>query len=125
VPTYDLRSATYTSDFLNFSSKEILDHQSKPLQKLDSDEQQLVDRFDKNGDYPFTLINGEYAGISSGYSPAIIQGMPFDTLFQQLASGITTPATQAIGKEADIIARYLCASTGGIPANVCQPLGVG
>ena len=121
VPTYDLRQAKYDSPYISFTSKEIYDHNSKPLQSLAPFEQDYVNRFDPGGGWPFLIINGQYAGLGSGFSPGIIQGQNFDALLKQLASGTQTPGTQAILKEADVITRYICASTGGAPANMCKP----
>ena len=67
------------------------------------------------------MINGQYVQFDSGYSPALIDGMDFDTLRGQLESGEQNDATNAINAEADLITRYLCHSTGGEPADICSP----
>jgi Domain of unknown function (DUF929) len=120
VPTYDLRTAVYTSDYLTFSGKEIFDKDNAPLDTLDADEQAIVDQFDRPGTFPLLMINGQYAQFDSGFSPALIDGMDFDTLRKQLDSGERTDATNAIMSEADLITRYLCHSTGDEPAAVCE-----
>lgn len=120
IPTYDLRTATYTSPYVYFTDKEIFDHNFKPLQALAPDEQAIVNQYDPKGDWAFLYINGQYDQFGSGYSPALIQGMEFDTLYGQLQAGQHTPATDAIRKEADVITKYLCHSTGGQPASACS-----
>ena len=120
IPTYDLRNATYTSPYLHFTGKEILDHKGKPLQKLDADEQAIVNQYDKNGAWPFLFINGQYAQLGSGFSPALVQGPQFDTLRKEGISGAHTPAAHETANEADPIVRYLCQSTGGAPASSCK-----
>ena len=121
VPTYDLRKAKYDSAYISFTSKEMYDHNFKPLEQLAPFEKDYVNRFDPDGGWPFLIINGQYAGLGPGFSPGVIQGQNFDTLLQQLTSGAQTPGTDAIRKEADVITRYICASTGGAPAIACKP----
>ncbi len=119
VPTYDLRPARYDSLYVAFSDKEIYDHNSKPLDPLSSDEKTYVDRYDPTGGWPFMVINGQYAGLGPGFSPGLLQGQTFETVAGQLQRGEKTPATEAITNEAQIIARYICAATGGAPASAC------
>lgn len=121
VPTYDLRPATYTSDYLYFTSKEIRAHDGSDLDAFDAEEEDIVNRYDPRGRYPFLFINGHYVLIGpAGYSPGLIDQMPFDTVYQQLTSGARTDATDAIRAEADLITKYLCHSTGGEPAAACR-----
>ena len=121
VPTYDLRNATYTSSYLNYSDKEIFDKDNAPLDTLDTDEQAIVNQFDPQATFPFLMINGQYAQFDSGYSPGLIDTMDFDTLRAQLDAGVQNDATRAINAEADLITKYLCHSTGYEPASVCTP----
>ncbi|HEY7067402.1 MAG TPA: hypothetical protein VII06_38455 [Chloroflexota bacterium] len=122
MPTYDLRPSTYSSDYLYFTSKEIKAHDGSPLDTFDPEEEQIVNAYDPRGRFPFLFINGQYAQVgASGYSPALIDQMDFDTLHEQFTSGAHTEATDAIRAEADLITRYICNSTGGQPAAACQP----
>jgi hypothetical protein len=121
VPTYDLRSAVYTSQYLTYSGKEIFDKDNAPLDTLDTDEQAIIDRFDPQAKFPFLMINGQYVQFDSGFSPGLIDGMDFAALRGQLDSGEQSDATMAIIAEADLITRYLCNSTGDEPATACTP----
>jgi hypothetical protein len=113
--------ATYTSDYLNFTSKEIRAHDGSALQKFDAEEERIVNEYDPRGRFPFLFINGQYAQVGqSGYSPGLIDTMSFDTLHTQLMGGAETPATDAIKTEANLITKYICRSTGGQPASACQ-----
>lgn len=120
MPTYDLRPAKYDSPHISFTEKEIYDHNNRPLDKLAPFEKDYVNRFDPGGGWPFMVINGQYAGQGSGFSPAVIQGENFDTLRKQLTSGAKTPETEAIFKEAGVITQFICASTDGAPADACK-----
>jgi hypothetical protein len=119
IPTYDLRRASYTSPHVHFSSKEIHDKDFKPLERLEPDEQAIVDGFNKDARWPFLFINGQYVQFGSGFSPSLVDGLDFETLRQQLSSGVDNDATRAIRAEADLIARYICHGTGGQPASAC------
>ena len=121
MPTYDLRTATYASPYLEYSDKEIFDKDNAPLDTLDADEQAIIDRFDPQATFPFLMLNGQYVQFDSGFSPALIDGLNFDTLRGQLDAGEQNQATAAITAEADLITKYLCHSTGGEPASVCSP----
>ena len=121
VPTYDLRPATYTSDYLYFTSKEIKAHDNSDLDKFDAEEEDIVNRYDPRGRFPFLFINGQYALVgSAGYSPGLIDQQDFDSVYQQLTSGVRNDATEAIRAEANLITKYICNSTGGEPAAACR-----
>jgi len=121
VPTYDLRPATYTSDYINFTSKELRAHDNSALDRFDPEEEQIVNQFNPRGRFPFLFINGQYARTGdSGYYPGLIDRTDFDTLRSQLTGGVHTEATDAITAEANLITAYLCHSTGGEPASACK-----
>jgi hypothetical protein len=120
VPTYDLRKATYTSQYVHFSEKEIRDKDKAPLDALDAEEQRIIDQFNPMARFPFVMINGQYTQLGSGYPPNLIDGMEFETLRKQVTSGEKNPATDAIAGEAKIITTYICHSTGGQPESVCK-----
>ena len=120
MPTYNLIDATYSSDYLNFTSKELKAHDGSNLQQFDDEEQQIINQYDPRGAFPFLFINGQYARVGdSGYSPGLIDSMDFDTLHAQVTGAAQTDATAAIGAEADLITAYICHSTGGQPSSVC------
>jgi hypothetical protein len=121
IPTYDLRNAVYESRYINYGDKEILDKDNAPLEKLDADEQAIVDRFNPAARWPFLMINGQYVQLSSGFSPSVVDDLEFETLRRQLQGGEQPPATRAILAEAELITRYLCHSTGGQPVSACSP----
>ena len=121
MPTYDLRPATYASDYIYFTSKELKAHDGSNLDQFDAEEQDIVNQFDPRGRFPFTFINGQYARSGdSGYSPKLIDQMDFDALRADLTGGVKNDATAAINGEADLITQYICHSTGGQPASACK-----
>jgi hypothetical protein len=122
VPTYNLIDATYASDYVYFTSKELKAHDGSNLQQFDAEEEQIVNQYDPRGSFPFLFINGQYARVGdSGYSPGLIDSMDFDTLRGQVTSEAQGDATDAIKAEAALITAYICQSTGGQPVSACTP----
>jgi hypothetical protein len=119
VPTWDLHNATYSSPYVQFSDKEVQNHEFQPLDKFEGDEQAIIDKYNPQAKWPWLYINGQYAQSGSGYSPGLLQGQAFDDVQQQLASGAQNEATQAIKDEARLITHYICRSTGGQPEATC------
>jgi hypothetical protein len=66
VPTWDLRTAKYESAFITFSDNDGQDHDRKPLDAFDADEQQVMNQFNPQGRWPFVYINGDYTEIGPG-----------------------------------------------------------
>ena len=120
VPTYHLRNATYGSEYVNFSEKEIRDKSKAPLDALDTEEQRIIDQFNPQARFPFLMINGQYTQLGAAYPPNLIDGMEFATLRRQVTAGEKNPATDAIAGESQIIITYICHSTGGQPETVCK-----
>ena len=120
VPTWDLHHATYTSPYVQFSDKEVQNHDFQPLDKFEGDEQTIIDTYNPQAKWPWLYINGQYAQAGAGYSPGLLQGQAFDDLYQQLTSGTRNEATQAVKDEARLITSYICHSTGGEPEVTCK-----
>jgi len=120
VPTWDLHHATYTSPYVQFSNKEVQNHDFQPLDKFESDEQAIIDTYNPQAKWPWLYINGQYAQAGAGYSPGLLHGQAFDALYQQLMSGTHNDATQAVKNEARLITSYICHSTGGQPEVACK-----
>ena len=120
VPTWDLRTVTYTSNFVTFSDKEGQDHDKQPLDQFDADEEQIMNRFNPQGRWPFVYINGEYTQIGPGVPPKVIDDRPFDDVYNELVSGKQTESTNLISAEAANITRLICSATGGQPETACK-----
>jgi hypothetical protein len=120
IPTWDLRGATYDSPFITFSDKEGQDHAKQPLDAFAADEQDIMNRFNPQGKWPFLYINGEYTQIGAGYSPKLIDDKSFDDLYTQLMNGEQNDATNAITAEATNITQLMCSATGGQPESACR-----
>jgi hypothetical protein len=120
VPTWDLRNASYDSAFIKFSDKEGQDHDRKPLDSFDAEEQQIMNQFNPQGRWPFVYINGEYTQIGSGVPPKVLDERPFDDVYNELMSHQQTESTNAINAEAVNITKLICSASGGQPESVCR-----
>ena len=96
--------------------------QMKPAEKpqYSPEEQEIIDKFNPTGRWPFLFINGQYSQFGAGYPPALVDGQEFDGVRRQITSGVRNETTDAITTEANLITKYLCHSTGGQPASACQ-----
>ncbi len=120
MPTWDLRTATYDSAFIRFSDKEGQDHDRKPLDSFDAEEQQIMNQFNPQARWPFLYINAEYAQIGPGVPPKVVDNRSFDEVYTELMSGQQTDTTTAIATEAANITRLLCSASGGQPESACK-----
>ncbi len=119
LPTYDLRTAKYDSQYVRLRVMEVADHEGKPLDQPDAEEQQWLNAFNPKGQWPFIMVNGQFTQIGPGYPPQVLAGQQFGDLRAALQGGTATPATDAINREAATITRVICAADGGQPADVC------
>lgn len=121
LATYDLTHATYTSDYLSLRHKELATVDGDPLQKLGSFEEGLVNEYDERGSVPFLFASGAPGSytVELGFSPGLLGGQTFAALREGVDGGASTPATEAIGGQADAITALICKLDGRRPASVC------
>jgi hypothetical protein len=125
--TLTFHGATYTSDYLSFTGKEIESNQVvngayAPLDSLSAADEALVQKYSP-GSIPFVDIGGKYLISGAEYDPQLLHGKtPV-----QIAAALSDPAS-AIAKGADgtanVITAALCSIIGNQPAAVCTSPGV-
>lgn len=121
LPTYDFTGATYTSQHIEFISKEIKDRDFKPLQKLLKTEEKIVRKYNSEKKIPFLIIAGRFMQVEPGFSPKIFIGHTFRQTETELKK-IESDIRKTIDDEANIISALLCIS--GLPAELCKESGV-
>ncbi len=119
IPTYDFVHAAYTSRYLAVRLVEVADANGNPLQRLDDDETDLVNRWDPNGAIPFVFVGGTYVA-QLPYSPLLLQGRSFQQILAETNSATPGEVGQAINAEADALTAALCTSDGAQPASACS-----
>lgn len=117
--TLTFRSATYTSQYIEFRSVETTDRDQKPLQSPTAAEQKLVNQYDSGGSIPFVDFANKYAFDGAMYKPDVISGMSWLAVADSLQSADTAQAKAILGS-ANLITAAICKSIGDQPASVCS-----
>ena len=119
TPTFTFRSATFTSDYIDFESVETTDRNQNALQTPTSQQQALVSKYDTSNSIPFVDFGNRYAFAGAMYTPDTLGGMSW----QQVADALQQPGStqaKAILGSANLITAAVCALTGQQPAAVCS-----
>jgi len=117
--TFTFRSATYTSQYIDFRAVETTDRDQNPLQTPSASEQQLVSQYDTSGSIPFVDFANQYAFSGATYSPDAISGMSWQAAAGTLQQPDSTQAKAILGS-ANLITAAICKITGDQPASVCS-----
>jgi hypothetical protein len=117
--TFTFRSATFSSQYIDFVSVETTDRDQKPLQTPTASQQELVQKYNPGGSIPFVDFGNKYAFNGAMYSPDVISGMSWLPVADSLKS-IDTPQAKAILGSANLITAAVCKMTGDQPAAVCS-----
>jgi thiol-disulfide isomerase/thioredoxin len=115
--TFTFRSATYTSQYIDFHSVETLDRDQNKLQTPSSTDQQLIARY--GGSIPFLDFGNHYASTGAYYLPDIISGMSWLALADTLKQPDSAQAKAIIGS-ANLMTAAICKMNGDQPASVCS-----
>jgi Domain of unknown function (DUF929) len=116
--TFTFRSATFTSQYIDFHSVETLDRDQNQLQTPSATDQQLLDRYDPGGTIPFLDFGNHYASTGAYYLPDVISGMSWLALADTLKQPDSTQAKAIIGS-ANLITAAICKLNGDQPGSVC------
>jgi len=117
--TFTFRSATYTSQYIDFRSVELSDRNQQPLQTPTSAEQDLAGKYDSAGTIPFVDFGNRYAFTGATYSPDLLGGMHWQDVAVAIQDPNSTQAKAIVGS-ADLITAAICKTTGDQPAAVCS-----
>jgi uncharacterized protein DUF929 len=117
--TFTFRSATYTSQYIDFHAVETLDRDQNPLQTPNPTDQQLLDRYNSGGTIPFLDFGNHYASTGAYYLPDVISGMSWLALADTLKQPDSAQAKAIIGS-ANLITAAICKMNGDQPASVCS-----
>jgi hypothetical protein len=129
TPTLTFHGATYTSQYLAFTGREIQSNQPSggsyaALDKLSSDETALLNKYDappyvdNNGSIPFIDFFNKAVVQGASYSPQLLQGKTHE----QVAAALSQPSSdlaQAIDGTANAFTALICTVTGNQPTDVC------
>lgn len=126
--TVSFVGATFKSKWLELQTVELSDRFQKPLQKMNAEQKQRLQRYDRKpytqypGSIPFIDINDQWIQAGSSVSPRLLQGMGWLDVSSAFDSG-KGPLWQAMLGAADQLTAKFCVLTNGQPKKTCQALG--
>ena len=119
TPTFTFRSATYSSQYVEFRAVETTDRDRNPLQSPSASEQQLVNSYDPGGTIPFIDIANRYAISGAMYTPDVVGGMSWQAVADALKQPDSPQALAIIGS-ANLLTAAICKANVDQPAGVCS-----
>jgi len=127
--TLSFHGTSFTSDYLEFTAKEIYDRDHQPLDTLTDAEQKVLSTYDAppytqtSGSIPFIDFGGGRVIAGAQYDPAVLTG----SSHAQIAAALSRPSSpiaQAVIGSANVLTAAICEQTKGQPATVCRSKGV-
>ena len=119
TPTFTFRSATYTSQYVDFRGVESSDRDRNPLQSPTAAEDQLFQKYDTQGTIPFVDLGNRYAFVGSMYLPDVLAGKTWQSVANDLQDPSSAQAKAIIGS-ANLLTAAICKMTSDQPATVCS-----
>ena len=133
LQTLSFHGASYTSDYLALSAKEVQSNQVvngsyAPLDKLTQDEKALVSKYDAkpyvpSAGIPFLDFGGKWLISGATFDIRLLQGQTRAQIAAAL-SDPNSPIAQAVLGAANGLTATMCTLTGQKPADVCTSPGV-
>lgn len=122
TPSFTFHGATYTSDYLTFTARELYTNERQgngysPLDKGTDEEMALLQRY--GGSFPLLDLGGRFVQVGASYNLDLLHEMEWD----QIAAALADPKTdlaRAIDGSANVLTASLCALTKSRPAQVCN-----
>jgi len=119
TPTFTFRSATYTSQYIDFRGVETSDRDRNPLQSPSAAEQALFNKYDAGGTIPFVDLGNRYAFTGSMYMPDALANKTWPQVANDLQDPSSAQAKAIIGS-ANLLTAAVCKMTSDQPAAVCS-----
>jgi hypothetical protein len=125
--TLTFHGATYTSQYLSLTAKEIFSNQVsggsyEALDTLYGADEALFESVG-GGSFPFIDIGGKYKISGASYDPATLKGKTQAQIAATLSDPTSTIA-EAVDGSANVITAAICAITNNQPGAVCTSSGV-
>lgn len=123
TPTFTFLKAKYTSDYIDFQSRELSDRDHNALQSPTTQQTDLMQKYDPSTNIPFVYYAGKYYSVGASLDQDPLDGHSLS----QIASALkdpSSPIARSIGGTANVMTAAICDATGGKPGNVCTASGV-
>lgn len=122
ISTVSFARAKYESGSVEFIGRETTDRNFEPLQELGDSDYEILDTYNPDQIIPFTLVDGQYIQVGSGFSPQLIEGLSHEEIRKSIADP-SSVVGKAIRTEIDNITALVCASV-GVGAPACQDAAI-
>jgi hypothetical protein len=119
TPTFTFRSASYSSQYIEFQAVETTDRNQNPLQSPTAAQRSLVSSYDPAGTIPFIDFGNRYTLTGATYLPDVVAGMSWQAVAETLLQP-DSPQAKAILGSANLITAAVCKMTSDQPASVCS-----
>ena len=124
--TFSFSGVQYSSRYLDFAAVEMQDREGKPKDAISDAQKQLLATWDvppyvpanAAGGVPWVDVGGQYAMVSSGFTPQILAGLDQNQIADRLSNPKDLVTQGIVGNAANITAA-ICKGTGMQPAAVC------
>ena len=117
--TFTFRSATYTSQYIDFRAVETLDRDQNALQTPSASDKAVLNRYDSGGTIPFLDFGNRYASTGAYYTPDVIGGMSWLAVADSLQQADSSQAKAIIGS-ANLMVAAICKMTSDQPSSACS-----
>ncbi|GCE30598.1 hypothetical protein KDA_60820 [Dictyobacter alpinus] len=126
VPTYTFYKSTYSSDYINFESKETADNgypTPQQLESLSAADQAIVQQYAKppyvqDSGIPFMSIGNQFISSGAYYPENVLTGQSYQNISDQVTDSNSDLSRGVIGA-ANILTAAICVATNNQPAKVC------
>jgi hypothetical protein len=131
TPTFTFYGATYTSQYLDFSTVELESNvrsggQYRPLQTPTAGQQQLLQTYDappyvpsgSDGSIPFVDFANQYVVSGASFDVGVLQGRSWQAISASLSDPSSDQARAILGT-ANVLTAAICKTTSNSPADVC------
>jgi thiol-disulfide isomerase/thioredoxin len=119
TPTFSFYHSSYTSLYLDFVSLEEQSFQGVTLETPTAAEQQLINKYNSQGSFPFIDFGNLYTVVGASYDPQVLSNLNWTTIAAAL-SNAQSPIAQSILGTANYLTAAICAATNQQPSTVCQ-----
>jgi hypothetical protein len=121
--TLSFLHATYTSDYITFTTKETQDRAKKALQTMTSAEEATFSAIAPGGGIPFLDVANKYFINGAQYDPGVLKGLTAEQIATQAGNPSTDVGKGVLGA-ANLLTAAICKATNNQPTAVCTSSAV-
>ena len=119
TPSFSFHGAAYESPTLAFVGVETQDRERRPLDRLTTEQQRVLNLDDPDASIPFIDIGGRFLVSGATFDPAVLRGLSMGQIAQALGDP-SSPVSQAVIGAANQLTTALCSVTDNRPASACH-----